>query len=175
MKNKINIKLNGNDVPYISFSIKESFNCIATEVKVEAPIDFLDNDVEINGYKFTPVRAVSMTVGSCVTTFYPKSYVDWCKKLYQPVIKTQSFEDLMKYYGIDTVMLQKSEPVYWCLPEMKFNTLLTQVKNYVQIPNGGGVVMTVGFNSKLRVCDLKRATEGESVKIAGRFIMKTIS
>lgn len=170
----LKIKMGGKEIPYLSYQIMESFNNVVSTIEVETMFDFMDNLIDINGNEFYPVQVVATNQGSCKTLFYPKNYIDWSKKLYQPVNKDMTFEELMSFYGISTCIHQKSATVSWCLPETKFKELFKLVRDSVKIPNGGGVLMTVGFNGKLRVVDLKKTLDSdEGMAFVGNYKLIT--
>lgn len=166
----IEFKVNGNAIKYRQIRIKESFNQISSVVEFDVFADYGETVFELEGGQFFPVQYKTSNDDFVTVVCYPKSYVDWCKKLYQPYCDDKTFEEMMQFYGIQLDMLHKSSTSHWVLPETRFNQLLQLTKNQIKIPNGGGVVLTVGYNGKLRVCDLKKAFESnEIVSFMGRY------
>lgn len=161
------IKQNGNDVTYLEYSITESFAQVATEAKILTLGQLGDGDVSINGASYQIVEANNF---NRVTTEYkllPSAYCSLLQTSFEWFDDTKKFEELMGFYGIDVCMQYKSQPSYWCLPYTKLRTLLELTQDLVDIPGGGGVVMTFDNSGRLYVSDLKKAMDGGSQPLTG--------
>lgn len=168
------IKLNGEEVPYQSFVIKESFNQLITEIVVGMYQDVFDNPVDIQGSQFIKIAGETSSNGVLKSTFWPKMVVDLLNKQFEPINKTATFEEIAKQYGIQLMMQFKSTPSYWCLPQMKLIKFFDEARNRIIVSGGGGTVMTFSFNGKLRVVDLKKVAESnDAIAIFGTMKLAT--
>lgn len=170
----ITVKVNGEELLYDSFSIKESFNSLVTEVIINLYQDVFDNVVLVQGKEFLKYRAETRSDGIVRTVLWPKKFMDLMNKQFECINKTATFEEIAKQYGVPITIPQKSTSTYWCLPQMKFTRFLDEIRDRIVISGGGGIVTTFGFNNTLRVVDLKKASEvGEAVPIMGTMKLAT--
>lgn len=168
------VKVNGDELMYDSFSIKESFNSLVVEVIVNLYQDVFDNVVNIQGQDFLKYRAETQSNGIIRTILWPKKFMELMNKQFECINKNATFEEIAKQYGVPLTIPQKSTSTYWCLPQMKFTRFLDEIRDRIVISGGGGIVMTFGFNNTLRIVDLKKSAESkEAISIMGRMKLAT--
>lgn len=166
---RLSYKVNGKEMPYVSISIKESFNLLCCEVTMILYQDPKDSVVTVQDQEFKQVKAVSRSNGTVSVTFWPKIYMDLMQKEFPCMNKQASLEQVLDQYGIPYTIKFKTTPIYWCISSSKILGFLNIMKNRVTTSGGGGTVMTFGFNNKLRVIDLKKAYEADdTIAVCGK-------
>lgn len=161
------VQVNGEDLPYLGYSITESYDLFSAILVLTTVVDLKGNDVSFNDTLFTP-QGTEVTPNGNIYTLYPKKYVDLLAKSFPIVDKVTTFESLLKELGIEFVARFKTNSTYWCFPQLKLKSLWSQFADRPITPGGGGIIMSFNASGLLNFTDLKKAFNSEPMGFLGK-------